>query len=54
MRCYPVWKSPVLGRLLAMLCLLSAGLLSSLTGHAADILLAGAEDSPGMQAFTRR
>ncbi|MNF49041.1 ABC transporter substrate binding protein [compost metagenome] len=53
MRCYPVWKSPVRGRLLAMLCLLSAGLLSSVTCHAADILLAGAEDSPGMQAFTQ-
>ncbi|WP_053162000.1 ABC transporter substrate-binding protein [Pseudomonas sp. P1.8] len=53
MRHRPVWKAPALGRMLAMLCLLSSGLLCSLTGHAADILLAGVEDSPGVQAFTQ-
>ena len=44
-------KSPSLGRLLAGLCLLLAGLLGCLPTQAADILLTGAEDSPGVQSF---
>ncbi|MDI3271432.1 ABC transporter substrate-binding protein [Pseudomonas sp. AL03] len=46
-------KTPILGRLLAGLCLVIAGLLSPLEATAADILLTGAEDSPGMQSFTQ-
>jgi hypothetical protein len=49
MRYRPAWKMPSLGRLLALLCLLSG----SLPGNAADILLTGAEDSPGVRAFTQ-
>ncbi|WP_415766810.1 ABC transporter substrate-binding protein [Pseudomonas sp. ZB1P45] len=49
----PSRKTPILGRLLAGLCLVVAGLLSSLDASAADILLTGAEDSPGMQSFTQ-
>ncbi|MDQ3203949.1 MAG: ABC transporter substrate-binding protein [Pseudomonadota bacterium] len=45
------WKTPILGRLLAGVCLLSACLLASVSTHAADILLTGTEDSPGMHAF---
>lgn len=46
-------KSPTLGRLLAGVCLVFAGLLGSLTIQAADILLTGAEDSPGVQSFVQ-
>jgi hypothetical protein len=49
MRYRPAWKMPSLGRLLAMLCLL----FGSPAGNAADILLTGAEDSPGVRAFTQ-
>jgi hypothetical protein len=49
----PSRKKPILGRLLAGVCLVFAGLLSSLAASAADILLTGAEDSPGMQSFTQ-
>lgn len=44
-------KSPIPGRLLAGLCLVFAGLWWSLSANAADILLAGADDSPGMRSF---
>ncbi|MVV48735.1 ABC transporter substrate-binding protein [Pseudomonas sp. PB120] len=46
-------KTPTVGRLLAMVCLLFAGLLGSLPTNAADILLIGAEDGPGMQPFAK-
>jgi hypothetical protein len=49
MRYRPAWKMPSLGRLLAMLCLL----FGSPAGNAADILLTGAEDGPGVRAFTQ-
>lgn len=49
-RC-PSRKTPILGRLLAGLCLVFAGGLVSLSVSAEDILLTGADDSPGMQAF---
>ncbi|WP_419708931.1 ABC transporter substrate-binding protein [Pseudomonas sp. NFX224] len=47
----PSRKSPGVGHLLAMLCLVIGGWLSSLSANAADILLTGAEDSPGVQSF---
>lgn len=53
MRYSPSRKTPILGRLLAGLCLVFAGLLNNLEASAADILLTGAEDSPGMQSFTQ-
>jgi hypothetical protein len=46
-------KTPILGRLLVGLCLTVSGLLCSLPASAADILLTGAEDSPGVQSFTQ-
>lgn len=46
-------KAPTLGHLLAMLCLLLGGWLNSLPANAADILLTGVEDSPGVQSFTQ-
>ncbi|MBK5300012.1 MULTISPECIES: hypothetical protein [Gammaproteobacteria] len=46
-------KTPTLGRLLAGLCLVFTGLLCNLPARAADILLTGAEDSPGMQSFVQ-
>ncbi|MHC8301221.1 ABC transporter substrate-binding protein [Pseudomonas sp. ZS1P83] len=49
----PTPKTPILGRLLAGLCLVFAGLLSPLEATSADILLTGAENSPGMQSFTQ-
>jgi len=47
----PPCKSPGVGHLLAMLCLVIGGWLSSLSANAADILLISAEDSPGVQSF---
>ncbi len=47
------WKSPPLGRLLARLCLVAGCLFSVLPTQAADILLTGAEDNPGVQSFVR-
>ena len=47
------WKSPPLGRLLAGLCLAIGCLLGALPIQAADILLTGTEDSPGVQSFVR-
>ena len=44
-------KTPTIGRLLAGLCLAIGGLLNLLTANAADILLIGADDSPGMRSF---
>lgn len=44
-------KTPTLGRLLAGACLVFAGWLGSLSASAEDILLTGADDGPGMQAF---
>ncbi|VVM46884.1 hypothetical protein PS662_00574 [Pseudomonas fluorescens] len=44
-------RTPTLGRLLVGLCLVFAGFGWSLSANAADILLAGADDSPGMQSF---
>ena len=49
----PACRMPPLGRLLVILCLLTSGLLGSLASNAADILLTGAEDSPGVRAFTQ-
>ncbi|MEB0048363.1 MULTISPECIES: ABC transporter substrate-binding protein [unclassified Pseudomonas] len=49
----PSRKTPTVGLLLAGLCLLTASVLSSLSAQAADVLLTGAEDSPGVQSFTR-
>jgi hypothetical protein len=50
---YSSWMTPIFGRLLAMLCLMFAGLLSSLPTDAADILLVGAEDGPGVRSFAK-
>ncbi|MHC8319287.1 ABC transporter substrate-binding protein [Pseudomonas sp. GB2N2] len=44
-------KTPTLGRVLAGVCLVFAGWLGSLAASAENILLVGAEDSSGMQAF---
>ncbi|MBV4466732.1 hypothetical protein AB7M29_002171 [Pseudomonas sp. F-14 TE3623] len=49
----PPPKTPTLGCLLAGLCLVFTGLLCNLPARAADILLTGAEDSPGMQSFVQ-
>lgn len=49
----PSRKTPTLGRLLAGLCLVFTGLLCNLPARAADILLTGAEESPGVQSFVQ-
>ncbi|MGF6557942.1 hypothetical protein ABIA48_004322 [Pseudomonas sp. S30_BP2TU TE3576] len=49
----PASRMPTLGRLLAALCLSLCGMLNSLASNAADILLTGAEDTPGVRAFTQ-
>ncbi|MGF6402043.1 hypothetical protein ABH905_005709 [Pseudomonas frederiksbergensis] len=49
----PPPKTPTLGRLLAGLCLVFIGLLCNLPARAADILLTGAEDNPGVQSFVQ-
>lgn len=46
-------KTPSLGHLLAVLWLAFGGLLCSLSACAMEILLTGAEDSPGVQSFTQ-
>lgn len=46
-------KTPTLGRLLAGLCLVLAGLLCNLPVRADDILLTGADDSPGVRSFVQ-
>jgi hypothetical protein len=53
MRHCPSRQPPTLGHLLALLCLVLSGWLNSLTAHAADILLTGVEDSPGVQSFAQ-
>ena len=47
------WKSPTLGRQLASLCLAFACLLRALPTPAADILLTGAVDNPGVHSFVQ-
>ena len=49
----PSRKTPTLGRLLAGLCLVLTGLLCNLPARADDILLTGAEESPGVQSFVQ-
>lgn len=49
----PSRKTPPLGHLLAMVCLIFGGWLNSLSTHAADILLIGVDDSPGMHSFAQ-
>jgi hypothetical protein len=46
-------KTPSLGYLLAVVWLAFGGLLCSLSACAMEILLTGAEDSPGVQSFTQ-
>ncbi|KAA0981917.1 ABC transporter substrate-binding protein [Pseudomonas sp. ANT_J12] len=46
-------KTPSLGHLLAVVWLAFGGLLCSLSASAMEILLTGAEDSPGVQSFTQ-
>ena len=46
-------KTPGIGYLLALLCLVISGWLSGLSANAADILLTGAEDTPGVQSFVQ-
>lgn len=46
-------KTPFHGRLTLALCLVFVGWLATLQARAADILLTGAEDSPGVQSFTQ-
>ncbi|WP_422776177.1 ABC transporter substrate-binding protein [Pseudomonas mediterranea] len=46
-------KRPFPGRLPPILCLLLAGLLATFEARAAEILLTGAQDSPGVQSFTQ-
>ncbi|MFJ7315326.1 ABC transporter substrate-binding protein [Pseudomonas sp. NPDC098747] len=47
------WKSPTLGHWLAGLCLFLTAWLHGVAVQAADILLTGAEESPGVQAFVQ-
>ncbi|UVK97441.1 ABC transporter substrate-binding protein [Pseudomonas sp. B21-048] len=49
----PPSKTPSLGRLLVGVCLVFTGLLCNLPARAADILLTGAEDSPGVESFVQ-
>jgi hypothetical protein len=53
MRHCPSRQSLTFGHLLAMVCLLLTGWLNSLAANAADILLTGVEDSPGVQSFAQ-
>ncbi|WP_347908345.1 ABC transporter substrate-binding protein [Pseudomonas grandcourensis] len=46
-------RTPTLGRWLAVLCLLFSGVSGSFAVKAADILLTGAEDNPGVRAFAQ-
>ncbi|EJL05198.1 MULTISPECIES: ABC transporter substrate-binding protein [Pseudomonas] len=45
--------TPFHGRLSRVLCLVLAGWLASFEARSAEILLTGAEDSPGVQSFTQ-
>lgn len=49
----PSRKTPSLGHVLAVAWLALVGLLCSLSASAMEILLTGAEDSPGVQSFTQ-
>ncbi|GAB6405458.1 ABC transporter substrate-binding protein [Pseudomonas sp. MHK4] len=49
----PSRKTPTLGCLLVMACLIFGGWLNSLSANAADILLIGVDDSPGRQSFVQ-
>jgi hypothetical protein len=49
----PSRKPPTLAQLLAIVCLVFGGWLNSLSADAADILLIGVDDSPGMQSFAQ-
>jgi len=49
----PSRKPPTLGHLLAMVCLVFSGWLNGLPAHAADILMTGVDDSPGVQSFAQ-
>jgi hypothetical protein len=49
----PSRKPPALGYLLALVCLILGGWLNSLSANAADILLTGVDDSPGVQSFAQ-
>ncbi|WP_204127793.1 ABC transporter substrate-binding protein [Pseudomonas ogarae] len=51
-RC-PPRKTPFHGRLTLALCLVFAGWLATIEARAAEVLLTGAEDSPGVQSFTQ-
>lgn len=53
MRNGPSRKTPTLGHWLAGLCLFLTAWLHGVAVHAADILLTGAEESPGVQAFVQ-
>ncbi|KKA07392.1 ABC transporter substrate-binding protein [Pseudomonas ogarae] len=49
----PPRKTPFHGRLTLALCLVFAGWLATIEARAAEVLLTGAEDSPGVQSFTQ-
>ncbi|WP_434560058.1 ABC transporter substrate-binding protein [Pseudomonas sp. R1-6] len=51
-RCQPR-TTPFRGRLWWLLCLAFAGLLVTLEARAAEVLLTGVQDSPGVQSFTQ-
>ena len=46
-------KTPTVGQLLGVLCVVVSGLFASLSASAVEILLTGAEDSPGVQSFVQ-
>ncbi|WP_434569398.1 ABC transporter substrate-binding protein [Pseudomonas sp. Z3-8] len=46
-------KTPLRGRLPLFLCLAFVSLLTTLDARAAEILLTGAQDTPGVQSFTQ-
>lgn len=46
-------KRPGVGHLLAVLCLAICGWLNNMPANAADVLLTGVEDSPGVQSFVQ-
>lgn len=50
---HPLHKSPFHGRLTLALCLVFAAWLVPIQARAAEVLLTGAADSPGVQSFTQ-
>ncbi|QKS85267.1 MULTISPECIES: ABC transporter substrate-binding protein [Pseudomonas] len=50
---HPLRKSPFHGRLTLALCLVFAAWLAPIQARAAEVLLTGAADSPGVQSFTQ-